>query len=82
MDKIEIGKKYRHFKGHIIEVTGIAKHSENLENMVLYKHLGTDEFWVRPEKMFLEEIPERPDNITGQKHRFELCEELQKNYTK
>ena len=34
MDKIEIGKKYRHFKGHIIEVTGIAKHSENLENNI------------------------------------------------
>ena len=32
--------------------------------------------------MFLEEIPERPDNITGQKHRFELCEELEKDFTK
>ena len=77
MDKIEIGKKYRHFKGHIIEVTGIAKHSENLENMVLYKHLGTDEFWVRPEKMFLEDddVSSRTDNITGQKYRFELYKE-------
>lgn len=77
MDKIEIGKKYRHFKGHIIEVTGIAKHSENLENMVIYKHLGTNELWVRPEKMFLEDddVSSRTDNITGQKHRFELYEE-------
>ena len=32
--------------------------------------------------MFLEVIPERPDNITGQKHRFELVEELSKDYTK
>jgi len=32
--------------------------------------------------MFLEEIPQRPDNITGQKHRFELSEELSKNYLK
>ena len=32
--------------------------------------------------MFLEKIPERPDNITGQKVRFELCEELSKDYTK
>lgn len=30
--------------------------------------------------MFLEEIPERKDNITGQKHRFELVEEISKNY--
>ena len=38
--------------------------------------------WVRREVMFLEEIPERPDNITGQKHRFELVEELSKDFTK
>ena len=38
--------------------------------------------WVRPEKMFLEEIPERPDNITGQKHRFEVAQELTIDYTK
>lgn len=38
--------------------------------------------WVRPEKMFLEEIPERPDNITGQKARFILADELDKNYLK
>lgn len=30
--------------------------------------------------MVLEEIPERPDNITGQKYRFELVENIQKNY--
>jgi len=32
--------------------------------------------------MFLEEIPERPDNITGQKHRFELAQDLSINYIK
>lgn len=82
MEKVEVGKKYRHFKGHIIEVLCIAKHSETLENMVVYKHLGSNEYWVRPEKMFLEEIPDRPDNITGQKHRFELVEDLSKDYIK
>ena len=77
MEKVEIGKKYRHFKGHLIEVTGIAKHSESLENMIIYKHLGSGELWARPEKMFLEDddVSSRPDNITGQKHRFELYEE-------
>ena len=45
--------------------------------MVVYRHLdGTDIICVRPEKMFLEEIPERPDNVTGQKVRFELIENL------
>ncbi len=77
MDKVEVNKKYRHFKGHIIETILIAKHSETLENMVVYKHLGTDELWVRPEKMFLEDddVSSRADNTTGQKHRFELYEE-------
>ena len=32
--------------------------------------------------MFLEEIPERPDNVTGQKHRFEYVEDINKDYLK
>ena len=77
MEKVEVGRKYRHFKGHVIEVIAIAKHSETLENMVVYKHIGSGEYWVRPEVMFLEkeDVSIRADNITGQKDRFELIEE-------
>lgn len=77
MEKVEIGRKYRHFKGHIIEVIGIAKHSETLENLVVYKHLGTGDMWARPEAMFLEndDVSQKAGNTTGQKHRFELIEE-------
>lgn len=54
--------------------------------MVVYKPIyernDKKKLWVRPEKMFLSEIPERPDNITGQKYRFVLCEELEKNFLK
>ena len=77
MEKVEVGRKYRHFKGHEIEILGIAKHSETLENMVIYNHLGTNQMWARPEVMFLEEtdVSQKPGNITGQKHRFELIEE-------
>ena len=54
--------------------------------MVVYKPLYYREdgrnIWVRPEKMFLSEISERPDNITGQKHRFELVDDIEKDYTK
>ena len=74
MEKVEVGRKYRHFKGHEIERIGIAKHSETLENMVVYNHLGTNQMWARPESMFLEEtdVSQKPGNITGQKHRFKL----------
>ena len=76
MEKVEVGKKYRHFKGHEIEVLGIAKHSETLENLVIYTHLGTGYMWARPEEMFLsdEDVSKKNGNITGQKHRFELME--------
>lgn len=52
---IKLGK-YKHFKGGEYEVLGIAKHSETLEELVIYRHFGKDEFWVRPLKMFLEKI--------------------------
>jgi hypothetical protein len=51
--------KYRHYKGNLYEVIGIAKHSETLEEMVVYKALYQPEginLWVRPAKMFQEMI--------------------------
>ena len=84
MDQIKIGKVYRHFKGNYYFVADVAYDSETKERMVVYKPLYNREdnrqLWVRPEKMFLEEIPERPDNITGQKVRFELVKDIEKNY--
>ncbi len=86
MNTVEIGKVYRHFKGNYYFVENIAYDSENQERMVVYKPLykrdDLKNIWVRPEKMFLEEIPKRPDNITGQKHRFELVENLTNNFLK
>ena len=86
MEQVKIGKVYRHFKGNYYFVENVAYDSESQERIVVYKPLYNREdnryIWVRPEKMFLEEISERPDNVTGQKHRFEYCEELSKNYLK
>ena len=86
MEKVKIGKIYRHFKGNYYFVENIACDSETNERMVVYKPLYEREdgnyIWVRPEKMFLEEIPERPDNITAQKHRIELAQDLSINYIK
>ena len=47
--------KYRHFKGNLYEVIGIASHSETLEPMVVYRALyGEQGLWVRPAAMWNE----------------------------
>ena len=54
--EIKLGK-YRHFKGNEYEVIGIAKHSETMEPMVVYKALyGEGGLWVRPASMWQETI--------------------------
>jgi len=53
---LKVGK-YRHYKGKEYEVIGIAKHSETLEETVVYQALyGERGVWVRPVKMFFEEV--------------------------
>ena len=49
--------RYRHFKGMEYEVLFIAKHSETMEDMVVYRALyGERAVWVRPAAMFLETV--------------------------
>lgn len=56
MDSIKKGK-YRHFKGGEYRVIGMARHSETLEEMVVYEALyGEGGLWVRPASMWNEEI--------------------------
>jgi hypothetical protein len=50
---------YKHYKGNIYEVIGIARHSETLEELVVYKATYQKEgenLWVRPLVMFMENI--------------------------
>lgn len=48
---------YRHYKGGEYEVIGVARHSETLEPMVVYRPLYNDTgWWLRPLAMFVEEI--------------------------
>ena len=60
MKNIKLGK-YQHYKGKLYEVLGVARHSETLEELIVYKALYPSEFgrnslWVRPKKMFLEKV--------------------------
>ena len=69
---LTIGKKYRHFKGKEYLVLHIARHSETLEELVVYQALyGEKSIWVRPLDMFLEQV-----EVNGMLvNRFEECEE-------
>ena len=49
--------RYRHYKGGEYEVVGVARHSETLEALVLYRPLYNQTgLWVRPYEMFFGEI--------------------------
>jgi hypothetical protein len=49
--------KYKHFKGKEYEVIGIARNSETLEPMVVYRALyGNYGIWVRPVDMWYDEV--------------------------
>ena len=69
--KIVIGRKYRHFKGIIVEVLMLAKDSETLNELVVYKHEENDEVWVRPLNEFLSEVDHKKYPDVKQKYRFE-----------
>lgn len=60
MSELKLGR-YRHYKGKLYDVIGIARHSETLQELVVYKALYKTEFgdgslWVRPKDMFMENV--------------------------
>jgi hypothetical protein len=49
--------RYRHYKGGRYEVLAVARHSESLEPLVVYRPLDNDSgCWVRPWSMFVEDV--------------------------
>lgn len=49
--------KYRHYKGNDYQVLGVAKHSEDESELVVYQPLyGNSGLWVRPLSMFIEMV--------------------------
>ena len=50
--------RYRHYKGKLYRVHGVARHSETLEALVVYEPLEGENrgLWVRPQSMFIETV--------------------------
>jgi cyclomaltodextrinase len=54
--------KYIHYKNKPYEVIGVARHSETLEELVVYRaqydseEFGHNSLWVRPKEMFMEDV--------------------------
>jgi hypothetical protein len=61
--------RYRHYKGGEYEVVGVARHSETLEPLVVYRPLYNQSgWWVRPHAMFFGQL-----DVDGESRpRFEL----------
>lgn len=56
--------EYLHYKGKEYEVIGTAKHSETLEEMIVYRALyGDEQLWVRPKKIFSEEVEANGEKV-------------------
>ena len=56
LPQLHLGR-YRHYKGGEYEVIGVARHSETLEPLVVYRPLYNDSgWWARPHVMFVGDV--------------------------
>ena len=70
-DELQPGR-FRHYKGNLYEVIGVARHSETEEEVVVYRCLyGDGSLWVRPLTMFRETVTVASRQVP----RFERVEE-------
>jgi len=55
--QLKPGSRYEHYSGKLYELVVIPRHSETLDELVIYQALyGDMNFWVRPLEMFCEDV--------------------------
>lgn len=63
---------YKHFKGTIYEVIGIATHSETQEQLVIYRPIfDKNKLWARSLEMFTSKVDKNKYPNVKQEYRFE-----------
>lgn len=71
------GELYRHFKGNLYEVIVIARDSETLEEMVVYKEMDGEAVYVRPLRMFVSKVDHEKYPDVLQEYRFEHIQRIE-----
>ena len=73
MQKLELNRVYRHFKGDYYLTEAVAQDAETGETCVIDRKLYEDgSLWIRKETEFLSEVDREKYPACTQKYRFEL----------
>ena len=74
--EVKVSGIYKHFKGKYYKVLAVGKHTETLEEYVVYTRINDDDktIYLRPKEMFMSEVDREKYPDVKQKYRFELCE--------